>query len=79
MISTVTTSTVTTVATATFAASLTLVAVLGLLILLIQKEVVSSSEGHVPTGLSKALNIAIVPLLLSFLFIVFVKVAEVLN
>jgi len=56
-----------------------LVAILGLLILLIQKEVVSSSEGHVPTGLSKALNIAIVPLLLSFLFIVFVKVAEVLN
>ena len=79
MISTVTTSTVTTVATATFAASLTLVAILGLLILLFQKEVVSSSDGSVPTGLSKALNIAIAPLLLSFLFIALVKIAEVLN
>jgi len=79
MISTVTTSTITTVATATFTTSLTLVAILGLLILLIQKEVVLSSAGQVPARLSKALNIAIVPLLLSFLFIVLIKIAEVLN
>lgn len=79
MISTVTTSTVTTVATATFAASLTLVAVLGLLVLLIQKEAVSASDGNVPHGLSRALNVAIVPLLLSFFFIVVVKVIEVLG
>lgn len=74
-----TTSTVTTVATATIAASLALVALLGLLVLLIQKEIVSASDGDVPKGLSKALNVAIVPLLLSFLFIVFVKVVEVLK
>jgi hypothetical protein len=79
MISTVTTSTVSTVATATFAASLTLVAVLGLLVFLVQKELVSSSSGDVPKGLSRALNIAVIPLLLSFLFILFVKVSEVLN
>ena len=79
MISTVTTSTVTTVATATFGASLALVAVLGLLVFLVQKELVSSSAGEVPKGLSRALNIAVIPLLLSFLFILFVKVSEVLN
>ena len=79
MISTVTTSTVTTVATAAFAASLALVAVISLLIFLIHKEVISASNGEVPRALSRALNIAIVPLLLSFLFIVVVKVSEVLQ
>jgi hypothetical protein len=79
MISTVTTSTVTTVATASFAASLAFVAVIALLIVLIQKEVLSSSSGEVPKALSRALNIAIVPLFLSFLFIVFVMVSDVMN
>ncbi|MFN2252846.1 MAG: hypothetical protein ACK2U6_01300 [Candidatus Promineifilaceae bacterium] len=79
MLSTVTTSTITTVATAAFAASLTLVAVLGLLILLIQKEAVSTSEGKFSRGLSRALNVAIVPLLLSFFFIAAVKIMEVLG
>ena len=79
MISTVTTSTVTTGATATFAASLALVAIISLLIFLIQKEVLSASSNDGAKAMSRVLNIAIVPLILSFLFIVVVKVAEVLR
>jgi hypothetical protein len=79
MISTVTTSTVTTVATAAFGASLVLVAVISLLILLIQKEVISSSSGELAKALSRTLNIAIVPLLLSFFFIAIIKVFNVLG
>jgi len=79
MISTVTTSTVTTVVTATFAASLALVLILSLLILLVQKEVASSSSNDKAKALSRVLNIAIIPLILSFVFIVLVKVAAALQ
>jgi hypothetical protein len=79
MISTVTTTTVTTVTAVTLAASLTLLAVLALLVFLIQKEILSAATGNYARALSRVLNIAIVPLLLSFAFIAVVKVAEVLN
>lgn len=79
MISTVTTTTVTTVATAALATSLTLVAVVALLLLLIQKEIISAASDSRVKVLSIILNIAIVPLLLSFAFIVVVKVVEVLG
>ena len=79
MISTVTTTTVTTVTAVTLAASLTLLAVMALLIFLVQKEILSAATGRRALALSRVLNIAIVPLLLSFAFIAAVKVAEVLN
>ncbi|KAA3665515.1 MAG: hypothetical protein DWQ04_00240 [Chloroflexi bacterium] len=83
MISTVTTTTITTISTYALAASLQLVAILALLVFLIQKEVFSFTSGprakSLGTVLSKVLNIAIVPLLVSFIFIVIVKVAEVLQ
>lgn len=81
MISTVTTTTVTTVTTATVAvlAALSLLAIVTLLSLLISKEVVSVSDRPRLKALSHALNVAIVPLLMGFLLIAVVKVAEVLR
>lgn len=83
MISTVTATTITTITTIALAASLELVAILALLVFLIQKEVfaftTSPRAKAVGTFLSKALNIAIVPLLVSFAFIVIIKVMEVLQ
>ena len=79
MISTVTTTTVTTVATATLVASLGLIAVLLLLTFLVQKEILSAASGQRAQVLSRLLNVAIWPLLLSFVFIVAVKVAEALR
>jgi hypothetical protein len=46
---------------------------------LIQKEVLSSSTSARAQSLSRALNVAIVPLLLAFGFIAVVKVLEVLG
>ena len=79
MISTVTTSTVSTVTTVALAASLGLLAVVALLILLIQKEIASESGGSRLQAYAKILNVAVVPLLLAFVFIAFVKVSEVLR
>ncbi len=79
MISTVTTTTVTTVTTVALAASLGLIAIVVLLALLIQKEVLSSSTSARAQALSRALNVAIVPLLMGFAFIAVVKVMEVLR
>jgi len=79
MISTVTTTTVTTVTTVTLAASLALLVVVALLLFLIQKEILSAATSPRAQALSRVLNIAILPLLLSFAFIAVVKVAEVLR
>ncbi|MBE2235251.1 MAG: hypothetical protein IAE85_17275 [Anaerolinea sp.] len=79
MISTVTTTTVSTVTTVALAASLGLIAIVVLLALLIQKEVLSSSTSARAQALSRALNVAIVPLLMGFGFIAVIKVLEVLN
>lgn len=79
MISTVTTSTVTTVTTVALGASLALLAVVALLILLIHKEIVSATSSPRSQAFSRVLNIAIVPLFLSFIFIAIVKVAEALR
>ena len=79
LISTVTTSTVSTVTTAALAGSVALVGVLILLALLVQKEFSSSAEGARYRTLSKALNIAIVPLLIAFILVVFARVAEILH
>ena len=83
MISTVTTSTVTTVTTIALFVSVELVAIIALLLFLIQKEIFSFTKNEraktVGVYLSRALNVAIVPLLVSFVFIVLIKVMEVLQ
>ena len=81
MISTVTTTTVTTVTTVTAAVlgGLSLLTVVMLLGMFISKEVVSSSEDSRWQAFSKALNLAIIPLLLGFLLIAVVKFIEVMQ
>jgi hypothetical protein len=81
LISTVTTTTVTTVTTATTAivANLSLVAILTLLGMLVCKEVVSSSDRPLLKAFGQALNVAVVPLLMSFALIAAVRVFEVLH
>lgn len=76
MISTVTTSTVTTVA---LAGSAALIGIVFLFMLLVQKEVTTSSEDSRMIRLGKALNIAIIPLLIAFAVLAFTKIAEVLR
>jgi hypothetical protein len=78
MISTVTTSTIGALA-ATSAATLSMMAVVALMLLLVQKEIASSADEPRLVALAKVLDIALVPLLLTFLFIAAVRVAEVLN
>jgi hypothetical protein len=78
MISTVTTTTVTTVATFANAGSLAVFGIVLLLTFLVQKELASASEGRFASMLSRVLNVAIVPLFVSFVFIVAVKVVEAL-
>ncbi|HNP73918.1 MAG TPA: hypothetical protein PKK15_22570 [Kouleothrix sp.] len=78
MITTVTTTT-TTVMTTAAAASLALIAILTLILLLIQKEIISGLSGSRAQRLSRALNIAIVPLILVFVATVALKVVDVLR
>jgi hypothetical protein len=79
VISTVTTSTIGAVAAVTSAATLSMMAVVALLLLLVQKEIASSADDPRLVALAKVLDIALVPVLLAFLFIAAVRVAEVLN
>jgi hypothetical protein len=81
MISTVTTTTVTTVTTATVAvlAGLSLLAIITLLGMLLSKEVVRMSEEPRLKAFSRALNVAVVPLLMGFVLIAAVKIVEVLR
>ena len=89
MISTVTTTTttVTTVASTTMAAGLGLIATLVLIASLIAKELTGAwvsttgKEGAItlPQAVDRNLSLVIVPLLLTFAFIVAVKVLEVLH
>jgi hypothetical protein len=79
MISTVTTTTVTTITAISGAllGGLSFLTIVMLLGMLISKEVVSQSPRL--QALNKALNVAIVPLLLAFLLIAAVRVLEVLH
>ena len=78
MISTVTTTTVTTIVSIASGSALAVVGILLLLAFLVQKELASSSESRFAVALSRVANVAIVPLLVAFAFIVAVKVVEVL-
>jgi hypothetical protein len=79
MVSTVTTTTIMTVNTAALAATLTLLLLFALLMCLVQKDIVSTATSPRARALSRVLNVAILPLLFSFLFIAAVKIAGVLN
>lgn len=83
MISTVTTTTITTISTIALVTSIEIVAILALLIFLIQKEIFgfTSTPRAKAFGavLSKVLTVAVVPLIVSFVFIVIVKIGAVLQ
>ena len=76
MITTVTTTTVTSFAVA---ASLALVVVVGLLAILVSKEIIGSGGSERMRRIGKALNVAVVPLALVFVVTVAVKLFEVLR
>ena len=76
MISTVTTSTVSTVI---LAGSFALIGILVLFSLLIQKELASASDNPKLKKLGRAVNIAIIPLLIVFLLVVVNKVITTLQ
>lgn len=78
MITTITTTTTTVVAAVAFGAALGAVASAILILLLAAKEIASADGRPWTRALSKALNIGIWPLLLSFALIVIAKVLEVL-
>ena len=79
MVSTVTTTTVSTVTTVAMAGSLCLIAVITLLMLLVQKEIIAVSEGSRAQVLVRTLNIAIAPLLMAFAMSIAVKVIQMLG
>ena len=79
MISTVvTTSTVSTATATAITGSLTIIGVIVLLALLVQKELFSSSENKQSVRFSQVLNIALPAMLLAFVMIVISKISEVL-
>ena len=79
MISTVTTTTVTTITALATAGSLAMFGIVLLLAFLVQKELASATESRFAFALGRVLNVAIVPLLLAFLFVVAIKVVEALQ
>jgi len=79
MVSTVTTSTVMTVTTVAVASSLTLIVVLTMFTLLVQKEVVTSARERWARALDRALSVGVIPLLLAFLTLVALRIAEILR
>jgi hypothetical protein len=79
MISTVTTSTVTILANISLAGTLGLIGIIFLLGLLIQKEISTTVTGKKMERWSRALNVAIPPLLIVFVSIVIVRIALALQ
>lgn len=78
MISSVTTTTVTTVATLAVGAALGAFASALLILFLATKEVVTADSRRQLVFLGKALDVGILPLLMSFILIVVLKVVEIL-
>ena len=79
MISTVTTATVSVVTTAGLAGSLGLIAIVTLFFLLAQKGIVSADDTQSSRAFRRALNVAIIPLVIGVIMIVGVKVVEALK
>lgn len=78
MITTVTTTT-TAILMTTAAASLTLIAILALIALLVKKELIGSLQGERAYRVAKSLNVAIVPLMIVFVVTVIVRLSDVLR
>lgn len=78
MITTVTTTTTTTVTTIGVT-SLALIAIVTMLILLVNKEMFLAANRPWALRFNKALNVAIIPLLVVFITTVVIKVAAVLQ
>ena len=79
MISTVTTSAISLLSSSANAGSFALIGILVLVALLIQKELISTSEDNRLRHLSRVMNVGILPLLLAFVLIVSFKIVEALN
>jgi hypothetical protein len=79
MISTVTVSTVTTVTTVALAGSVALIGILVLFGLLLQKEVTIISSNRFLRRMGTILNIAIIPLLISFILILITQAADLIR
>jgi hypothetical protein len=79
MISTVTTTAVSLLSSSANAGSFALIGMLVLVALLIQKELVSTSDDSRLRRLSRVMNVGILPLLLAFILIVSFKIVEALN
>ena len=89
MISTVTSTTVTTITSATsttstvaslsFAASLALVSIITLFVLLLQKELATATNTPRLRVLGRTIDVALVPLFMTFVMVVVARVAEVLR
>jgi len=77
MITTATTAT--TAITTMTAASLTLIVILALIALLVNKELLGGLKGERVKQLSRALNVAIIPLLVVFVTSVIFRVADTLR
>ncbi len=77
MVSTVTTSTVMTVTTIAVASSLALIVVMTMFTLLVQKEVAVTARERWMRALDRALNVGIIPLLIAFLALVAMRIAEI--
>jgi hypothetical protein len=67
------------VTTATFAASLALATVLTLFALLVQKEVAMSTDAPRLKALGRALDIALVPMLMAFGMIAVVRIIQAIR
>lgn len=77
MISTVTTTVTTVVTTAGIAGTLGAIAAILLIFLLSGKEIADAGEGGFSKALGRNLNVAIIPLFLTFMFTVVVNVLQV--
>lgn len=82
MITTVTTSTITTVTTITtmigFGATLGLIAVVALILFLCARQVAAAGNSNTQRLLARSLDISIAPLVIAFVIIAVMKVAEIL-
>jgi hypothetical protein len=78
MVAAVTVSTITTIAAASFGTGIAIFAILMLIGFLAGKELLGASSGNKQKLIARSLNISIIPLLIGFVIIVGLKVAEIL-
>ena len=78
MVSTITVSTITTIAAASLSVGIGIFATLLLIGFLTGRELLGASSGNRQKLLARSLSIGIVPLLIGFVVIVCLKVAEIL-